>query len=1242
MDGTPKFAPNIIDSEDFSSKYAEEKKVRKMHDLEGDAMKDGPEEANDIAVDNNEENSSLPHDSEEQTTEETTTPIDFDEKILAAKNRIAELEKQDKDISTGKEGFRIKVKGEMSSIEAEILEKENEIRNLEKEKNIIPKRQKIAELKGEIDALEKTYKERITGVKGFRDADEKEDSIEKDIREREEQIKILETDIREFDLGNKKTEPKNDDGTHKKEGVGNAEDFEYAGTNEGFGNDIIEDIKIKDVKPGGNGRTKFRDVMGEEVKKIRSGTKEERKQKLAEFKEKLTAQKKAISEIQKQLFAGVEKNPDASVDQYLESVKDLIEQNGLSEDQKKAFKDGIENYKKTHQAIWDNTKDCIDAETGKIDGPKLYEKLFNHKPSGRVEVILRPAMIYLRAENLDDYAIAYNHGAVDQVTDEMREKANKSAGCMLNNFKIAGLENAIALEKATDGKFELPHNEKTLQHEQQHVFNRIIQHGYDAEGEKTAKEMESIDKKYKKNPTNDNKDIKEKNLAIKNINIENSAKDEIAAYFKQGSSPEYVREVLLKPDTIYKYGFDYKGGDKNKSEFSQEYIDLVDNGIAAYSNFLKAGYSVEDAQGLLFVEPLSKWAKVVERIVGEPKEEIKDNIIEDKDTIDRATKIAELREEIEKSRKEFLEVDYKKNTAFKRLGKFFGNLGKYSEERTLENDQDIAWYRAQYDNNLFDLQELLIEDAKEKKSSDKELSDIMIEFEKERNITMEKEHDQVKLEQQAGTFPGWVGKNMVEIGTWYNKLPTKYKLAIGGSFLVAGLATGGVGALASVALSSGGAGALAGGAGVFAKVALGRRLFSGLTTGVGTRLGLEAKWQEKAQEKAQKEQEEFLKSLEGLSEEKKYEELAKNIKNISIKDEKNAINQIKNQDLMQIGAGAMVGGFLASGMAGNLMRRGLSWGGKEIHALWEHFKDAPVAAPIMESVAIEDLTIEKGSNFSATLLDEFNDPDSDFYKLRPDLKGHNPQELIDKILADFKATHPEMNGHNPDYVLANAKIHFDPQTLHADMDEGKYGWYDNVDAPPDEEVVDAPDVSDAPDVPQEIPEPPQEVAIDTSDAAQEIPPPPPPEVADFADAPYEEVENGQDYQPEIIVEQPPYVPSPEIRGPIFISGHINLERLGVINPHDALREVRGPIFDHDPAKFRHLRHVNVLNHDGVLDRGALREAGIHQKSHRMILDLASSRQHPEIRPRGGEDFERWTRRIVGVAERNHGGGAHRR
>lgn len=665
--------------------------------------------------------------------------------------------------------------------------------------------------------------------------------------------------------------------------------------------EILEKMTDGKLKPGGklrdfldNNLSVFKDELSEELKSIRSGTKEEQRQKLEEFKKKMIEQKKGMAEIQKKLLGEVEKNPNASVEEYLKLIQDSFDELNLSNDQRAAFKKSLESYVETHQAIDRNTRDCIDSNTGKVDGLKLYEKLFDRKPEGKVEVILRPAMIYVRIENLDDYALACTGGAADSVTDKMREKAINSGGRVLRSCKIADLKDVVALEKATDGRFSNGVNDEVLKHEEQHVLNSIIQHGYDAELEKINKKK-IVDKEY-----------------VDNVVIENRIKDEISAYFKEGRSPEYIRETLLKSDTIYEYGFNYKGGDVKKAEFSQEYVDLVENGISAYAYLLRIGYSAEDVQGLLFVEPLSKWMKVAERITG------KKVVKTEKEKTKREDEINKLVQEVNKARKEYLEVDYKKKKAWNRVGNFFGNIGKDDRKRGFENDQDVAFYRAHYDNNLLKLQELLVNDARERGASDEELAKLYVEFRTEQRITLESEHDQVKIEQQDGKVMAFVSKKAQEITEEYKKMPTWKKLAVGATFAGAALTAGQIGAGAVAAVAT---------------AATARRLVMGMITGVGVTVGLEKRGQMKDRKNIEKEEKEFLEKLANMNDKDKYALLSDNIKNIAIKDEENTINKIKNQDMRQITAGVAVGTFLASGLAGQLAKWGIGKGSDIYHGL---------------------------------------------------------------------------------------------------------------------------------------------------------------------------------------------------------------------------------------------------------------------------------------------------------------------
>ncbi|GEM_PF-5723078 len=339
----------------------------------------------------------------------------------------------------------------------------------------------------------------------------------------------------------------------------------------------------------------------------RSEEHRKRGEKIIEFKRKLVENKKELSRIQRRIFEEIERNPDYSVEQYFNSVKTLLVYGSLSNEQQLAIRKGIDAYVRQHEAIQDTIADCVDEKNGNVDGGKLYEKLFNRKPHGRVEPIIGSAIIYLRLEDLDDYTIGYYGGTINSINEEMSKRADGTAGCKLNNFHIKGLENAIALEKATKGSFDnkSAYSEATFRHENQHIVNSLLNKAYNAEQAKAEK-----------NSNKNNKDI----------NIEKRTKDEISAYFKDGRSPKDLRKILLDSDpNSYEYRFDYADGDRKEKRLSQKYIDLVENGIIAYQDMLKEGYGTEEIQAILFNEALSKWPRVVERFTGRKKsiEEIK-------------------------------------------------------------------------------------------------------------------------------------------------------------------------------------------------------------------------------------------------------------------------------------------------------------------------------------------------------------------------------------------------------------------------------------------------------------------------------------------------------------------------------------------------------------------------------------------------------------------------------------------
>lgn len=280
-------------------------------------------------------------------------------------------------------------------------------------------------------------------------------------------------------------------------------------------------------------------------------------------------------------------------------------------------------------------------------------------------------------------------------------------------------------------------------------------------------------------------------------------------------------------------------------------------------------------------------------------EEIEKDLIEDlggkkfeeKEAQERAKKIEELKQAVEKRRKEYLEADYKRKGAFKRLGNFFGKVFKEKEEKNLENDQEIAWYRAYYDDALMNYKNALLEDAKSRGASDKELLDIAKTFQLEANINIADVNHQVKIENQEGRFSGFIKEHSMDLVQRYKKLSLAKKIAIGAAFGGAALGAGYLGAAAVGAVGS--------------AVAV-RRAFLALVTGTTTSLTLEAMGKKKTEENIEKGMSSLEEKMMRLTEEEKFNLINEIIGN-DIKDEDNNINKIKNKNLRHLAYGVAAG-----------------------------------------------------------------------------------------------------------------------------------------------------------------------------------------------------------------------------------------------------------------------------------------------------------------------------------------------
>lgn len=275
----------------------------------------------------------------------------------------------------------------------------------------------------------------------------------------------------------------------------------------------------------------------------------------------------------------------------------------------------------------------------------------------------------------------------------------------------------------------------------------------------------------------------------------------------------------------------------------------------------------------------------------------------------RTQEIGAAKSEMEKTRRDYLEVDYKKKKAYRRLFKFFGSLGK--DGRDLETDEEITRARANYENKLFDYKNILINDAKERGISNQELGEIVKIFAVEKEVDLANAQIDVKAGHQEGAVKFF--KSSMDR---YRKLSLTKKIAIGAAFGLGAFGTAYVGATAAGAIG--------------AALAI-RRAFLGAVTGTSTALWLENKGAKKRQKAAKKEAAEFSARLAGQgtdqktewSEAEKIKLALQRIDELNFSSDR-ALQKVKNKNLAHLAVGTLVGTFIGSGLAAEL-------GGKAWH-----------------------------------------------------------------------------------------------------------------------------------------------------------------------------------------------------------------------------------------------------------------------------------------------------------------------
>lgn len=344
-------------------------------------------------------------------------------------------------------------------------------------------------------------------------------------------------------------------------------------------------------------------------------------EKLAEFKDKLRYQKLGVIAIEEKLIPLVDLDEPLSMNEMQALVKPEIEQFGFGPEFQGKITELFKEILNRSKNIQATISDCLNQD-GEIDSAKLYNKLFHRPPKGELKAEVNNFSIYFRLKEDDDFAYisstAYKRKR--ELNDKDRAAAQSTGGLSLSDYPSAKLKGAILVESPSYYEDEVYHKNTKL-HEEQHALDFLLKDVEFSNHELGLKKFQMFKRDNAESLADlEAEDVKEFALMFitNNPKIENGIKDEISAYFSDGTFSSEISRQLLKENSIYEYGKLYNLPNPTEADgnFKYKYMKLVENGIMAFSLLLNKGYSYEAAHAVLYPEPIAYWLKSAQRMLG--------------------------------------------------------------------------------------------------------------------------------------------------------------------------------------------------------------------------------------------------------------------------------------------------------------------------------------------------------------------------------------------------------------------------------------------------------------------------------------------------------------------------------------------------------------------------------------------------------------------------------------------------
>ncbi len=373
-----------------------------------------------------------------------------------------------------------------------------------------------------------------------------------------------------------------------------------------------------------------------EIRGILKVPKEERHQKLAEFKEKLAFQQVGLARVQDILIDEIRSKPEGKMEEFYDLAAEMGGEFGMNDRQRRNMGEALSKYERQHKAVLKIRKEFSKDK-------ELFSQLFGSQPKGEIEILTGPVSLYFKCHDFEDYMAVCFHekrkgsGKKRDFTEE--EKAEAWDSGAINIYSTAYPNIGWAITAENTAKIKLPgaldkDSHQKFAHEEQHIIKSF----FDTE-EMLDPDSPGIQFSVRKNfLAAETEEEKEKILGdffrMFRHNAEDLAKDEILAYYKDGRF-DRVEGLLLaswEEGGMYDFLEEPKKANylwlKSSDEVREltkrvkervlvdEYREIITSGINAVQKMEQTGYEKEEIIALLTHEPLAKWGKAVKRITG--------------------------------------------------------------------------------------------------------------------------------------------------------------------------------------------------------------------------------------------------------------------------------------------------------------------------------------------------------------------------------------------------------------------------------------------------------------------------------------------------------------------------------------------------------------------------------------------------------------------------------------------------